>query len=103
MGAPRSVTSLGVSGSARIWAMMHQLPEQLRLAYTSRIGQDRLGEPTELRHLAERLRGRVFNAVVSGSLLTDLTEMFAWTQQQRKDANYCGAVPTRPPDNTYDN
>ena len=102
---PCSLWESGVVGIPHIWRMAHQLPEQVRLAYSSAMGQDRAGGQTAMSHLAERLRGCAFDAVLSGRLVTDLSQMVEQSARKRKDLSYCGAVPTRPPkdaDSSYD-
>ena len=82
--------------------MAHQLPEQVRLAYSSAIGQDRTGGPTAMRHLAERLRGRAFDAVLAGRVVSDLSQIAEHGQRKRKDLSYSGAIPYRLSDNPND-
>ena len=75
---------------------MHWLPEEVRLAYAPLIGQDRKGGLTCKRHLAERLRGRVYDALQCSSLLDDIKELSWNFANERKKLSHMGAVPPRP-------
>ena len=60
---------LGVArGSGAPNARRMRLPEPMRLAYEAEVGRDRSRHETELRHLAERLRGHALEATEKGVL-----------------------------------